>query len=56
MIGVKPSKVFKKILEGSRFEMFTEADLQERGMTWVDSDGYLIDFFSVDNGTLQRCL
>lgn len=28
--------------------MFTEAELQERGMTWVDSEGYLIDFFSVD--------
>lgn len=48
MIGVKPSAVFEKILEGSGLEMFTEAELQERGMTWVDSDGYLIDFFSVD--------
>ncbi len=28
--------------------MFTEAELKERCMTWVDSDGYLIDFFSVD--------
>lgn len=48
MIGKKPSAVFKKILEGSQFTAFTEAELNERGMTWVDSDGYLIDFFSLD--------
>lgn len=48
MIGKKPSVIFRKILEGSQFTAFTEAELAERGMTWVDSDGYLIDFFSVD--------
>lgn len=48
MIGKKPSVIFRKILEGSQFTAFTEAELAEQGMTWVDSDGYLIDFFSVD--------
>ncbi len=48
MIGVKPSKVFERILQSTEFTMFTEAELNERGMTWVDSDGYLIDFFSTD--------
>ena len=48
MIGVPPSDVFKRTLEGSQFTAFTEAELQERDMTWFDSDGHLIDFFTVD--------
>jgi hypothetical protein len=48
MIGVKPSKVLERALEGSPFTMFTKAELQERGMTWVDADGSRIDFFTVD--------
>lgn len=53
MIGVLPSKVFERILQGTEFTMFTEAELQERGMTWIDNTGpnggkYYIDFFSTD--------
>lgn len=48
MIGKKPSVILKKIIEGTQFTVFTEAELNERGMTWIDSDGYLIDFFSLD--------
>ncbi len=53
MIGVKPSVIFKTIIEDTRFTAFTEAELNKRGMTWLDSDGYdgntyLIDFFSTD--------
>ncbi|MBQ8300550.1 MAG: phage tail protein [Clostridia bacterium] len=53
MIGKKPSVIFNKILEGSCFTAFTEDELNELGMTWIDNDGYedkeyLIDFFSMD--------
>ncbi|MCC8160128.1 MAG: phage tail protein [Oscillospiraceae bacterium] len=48
MIGTPPSEVFEQIIEDTDFEAFTEDELNELGMTWVDSDGYLIDFFSTD--------
>lgn len=52
MIGVKPSSVFKKALSDSDFTAFTEAELNKRGLTWFDSDGYKIDFFSTDKTDL----
>jgi hypothetical protein len=47
-IGVKPSNVFKNSILKSPFTAFTEAELDNLGMTWLDNDGYKIDFFSTD--------
>ena len=48
MIGKPPSDVFEYVIRDTPFTAFTEAELNARGMTWFDSDGYKIDFFSTD--------
>ena len=63
MIGVNPYKVIEKAFDGSDFSLISEEELNKLGMTWIGSDGFLIDFFSTDkisvyeavNAVIENC-
>ncbi len=48
MIGVSPLTVLARIFAGSKFTIISDSKLKQLGMRRVDSDGFLIDFFSTD--------
>ncbi len=48
MMGVNPTSVISRVFAGSNFSVFTDDELEERGMRRVDYDGFEIDFFSTD--------
>lgn len=48
MIGVSPVSVLARVFAESKFTLISDAELKKRGMKRVDSDGFLIDFFSSD--------
>lgn len=48
MIGVNPVTVLARIFAGSKFTIISDSKLKQLGMRRVDSDGFLIDFFSTD--------
>ncbi len=53
LMGKKPSYVLNQAVgEVTGFSLFTESELNERGMTWIDSGDFLIDVFSVDKVSL----
>lgn len=48
MIGVSPVNVLARVFAGSKFTLISDSKLNQLGMRRVDSDGFLIDFFSMD--------
>lgn len=48
MIGVSPTNVIRRAIAGTKFTLASDTELSKLGMRRVDSDGFLIDFFSVD--------
>lgn len=48
MIGVSPVNVLARVFAGSKFTLISDSKLNQLGMRRVDSDGFLIDFFSTD--------
>lgn len=48
MIAVSPVTVLARIFAGSKFTIISDSKLKQLGMRRVDSDGFLIDFFSTD--------
>lgn len=48
MIGVSPKDVLEYVFSGTKFSLLSDSALAGLGMKRVDSDGFLIDFFSVD--------
>lgn len=47
-IGVDPYEVIRKAIEDTKFELITDSELEEMGMTRIGADGALIDFFPTD--------
>ena len=53
LMGKKPSYVLQQAVgKVTDFSLFTESELKERGMTWIDSGDFLIDVFAVDKTSL----
>ena len=53
LMGKKPSYVLQQAVDKvTDFSLFTESELKERGMTWIDSGDFLIDVFAVDKTSL----
>lgn len=48
MIGISPTTVLARVFAGSKFTLISDSELTKLGMRRVDSDGFLIDFFSTD--------
>lgn len=48
MMGVSPTTVLARVFSGSKFTLISDSELEKLGMRRVDSDGFLIDFFSTD--------
>ena len=48
MIGVSPTEVIRRAIAGTGFSLITDSELSRLGMRRVDSDGFLIDYFSTD--------
>lgn len=48
MMGVSPSDVIKDAIKGTKFSYMSDTELNKLGMRRVDSDGFLIDYFSED--------
>ncbi|MDD6484883.1 MAG: prophage endopeptidase tail family protein [Clostridiales bacterium] len=50
-IGVKPTEVLRLAFSNTPFTLLSDSEIAALGMTSVDSDGFLIDFFSADKTT-----
>lgn len=48
MIGVNPTDVMEAVFAGTKFSLIPDSELQSLGMRRVDSDGFMIDYFSTD--------
>lgn len=63
MIGVSPTDVLAYAFSGTKFTLLSDSELAALGMRRVDSDGFLIDFFSADktnpfevvNSVIESC-
>lgn len=47
-IGVDPYDVIKLAIAGTRFELISDSELKEMGMTRIGADGVKIDFYPTD--------
>lgn len=50
-IGQSPTAVLSYAFSGTAFTLMSDDELAEKGLKRVDSDGFLIDFFSMDKTT-----